>query len=69
MPFFICPNCKERSIDLDGYDGFSMQAVQCRSCGSVFLRALEDCYPAPETGFVVCDQETRVLAAAVASSS
>ncbi|MBA2424426.1 MAG: hypothetical protein H0V58_03605 [Actinobacteria bacterium] len=63
MPFFICPNCKQRSVDSDGYDGFSMQAVQCRSCGFGFLyELLEDYYPAPETGFVVCDRETRVLA-------
>ena len=64
MPFFICPNCKERSVDLDGYDGFSTQAVQCRSCAFGFLyELLEDYYPAPETGFVVCDREARVLAA------
>ena len=63
MPFFICPNCKQRSVDGDGYDGFSMQAVQCRSCGFGFLyELLEDYYPAPETGFVVCDREARVLA-------
>mgnify|MGYP003467616604 CR=1 FL=1 len=37
MPFFICPNCKQRSLDLDGYDGFTMQAVQCRSCAFGFL--------------------------------
>ena len=64
MPFFICPNCKQRSVDLDGYDGFSAQAVQCRSCAFGFLfELLEDYYPAPETGFVVCDRDTRVLAA------
>ena len=37
MPYFICPNCKERTLDLDGYDGFSTQAVQCRSCAFGFL--------------------------------
>ena len=64
MPVFICPNCKERSVDLDGREGFSTQAVQCRSCGFGFLfELLEDYYPAPETGFVVCDGEARVLAA------
>jgi PAS domain-containing protein len=63
VPVFICPNCKQRSVDLDGYEGFSSQAVQCRSCGFGFLfQLLEDYYPAPETGFVVCDQEARVLA-------
>ena len=63
MPYFICPNCKERSVDLDGREGFSSQAVQCRSCGFGFLfELLEDYYPAPETGFVVCDHDARVLA-------
>jgi PAS domain-containing protein len=64
VPFFICPNCKHRSVDLDGYEGFSTQAAQCRTCGFGFLyELLEDYYPAPETGFVVCDRDSRVLAA------
>ena len=63
MPFFICPNCRRRSVDLDGREGFSTQAAQCRSCGFGFLfELLEDYYPAPETGFVVCDRDVRVLA-------
>src|SRR5918994_1613453 len=63
MPFFICPNCRRRSVDLDGREGFTTQAVQCRSCGFGFLfELLEDYYPAPETAFVVCDREGRVLA-------
>jgi PAS domain-containing protein len=63
VPYFICPNCKERSVDLDGREGFSSQAVQCRSCGFGFLfELLEDYYPAPETGLVVCDRDARVLA-------
>jgi PAS domain-containing protein len=63
MPVFICPNCKERSIDSDGYDGFGEHALQCRTCGFGFLfQLLEDFYPAPTTGFVVCDADARVLA-------
>jgi PAS domain-containing protein len=63
VPVFICPNCKQRSVDLDGYEGFTTQAVQCRSCGFGFLfQLLEDFYPAPDTGFVVCDRDRRVLA-------
>ena len=51
-------------MDLDGYEGFSTQAVQCRECGfGVLFELLEDYYPAPETGFVVCDRDARVLAA------
>ena len=64
MPIFICPNCKRRSVDLDGYEGFSTQAAQCRNCGFGFLfQLLEDYYPAPDTGFVVCDRDARILAA------
>jgi PAS domain-containing protein len=64
VPYFICPNCKQRSVDLDGRDGFSSQTVQCRICAFGFLfELLEDYYPAPETGFVVCDRDARVLAA------
>jgi PAS domain-containing protein len=63
VPIFICPNCKRRSVDLDGYEGFTTQAVQCRDCGFGFLfELLEDYYPAPGTGFVVCDHDRRVLA-------
>jgi hypothetical protein len=63
VPVFICPNCKERSIDSDGLDGFGESAVQCRTCGFGFLfQLLEDFYPAPTTGFVVCDAASRVLA-------
>ena len=63
VPVFICPNCKERSIDSDGYEGFSDRALQCRTCGFGFLfQLLEDFYPAPTTGFVVCDADARVLA-------
>jgi len=63
VPNFICPNCKRRSVDLDGYEGFTTQAVQCRDCGFGFLfEILEDYYPAPATGFVVCNRERRVLA-------
>jgi PAS domain-containing protein len=64
VPFYICPNCKRRSLDTDGFEGFSTQAVQCRECGFGFLfELLEDYYPAPATGFVVCDRDARVLAA------
>ena len=29
MPYYICPNCKDRSLDNDGYEGFTQQAPQC----------------------------------------
>ena len=63
MPVYICPNCRERSVDTDGREGFTTQAPQCRSCGFGFLfQLLEDYYPAPSTGFVVCDRDARVIA-------
>jgi len=64
VPYFICPNCKERSIDTDGREGFSSQAPACRSCSFGFLFELEqDYYPSPTAGLVACDQSGRILAA------
>lgn len=63
MPYFICPNCKERSIDIDRVEGLSNEPVACHACGFGFLfELLDDYYPAPSTGFVTCDREGRVLA-------
>ena len=64
MPFFICPNCKRRSIDHDRRDGLTHQAVGCAACGFGFLfELMDDYYPGPATAFVVCDRKRRVLAA------
>ncbi len=63
MPNYICPKCKNRSVDLDAREGFSSEAPSCRRCGFGFLfELMEDYYPGPNTGFVVCDQQGRVLA-------
>jgi PAS domain S-box-containing protein len=63
VPYFICPNCKQRSVDTDGLEGFSRQSVQCRSCGFGFLfELMDDYYPPPAAGFIVCDERGRVLA-------
>ena len=63
VPYFICPRCKERTVDIDAQEGFSHQAPACRHCGFGFLfELLDDYYPAPDTGMVVTDQERRVLA-------
>ena len=63
MPYFICPNCKQRSIDIDGTEGFDDQAVTCRHCGFGFLfELMGDYYPAPGTGMVVTDRDGRILA-------
>ncbi|HVM18107.1 MAG TPA: hypothetical protein VM290_11045 [Gaiellaceae bacterium] len=64
MPYFICPNCKQRSIDHDGREGLFDTPVACGSCGFGFLfELMDDYYPAPNSGFVVCDQARRVIAA------
>ena len=63
MPFFICPNCKQRSVDADGLQGLTHQAVACDRCGFGFLfELMDDYYPAPNSGFVVCDHNRRVIA-------
>jgi PAS domain S-box-containing protein len=65
VPYFICPNCKERSIDHDRRESLLDQtAVGCHHCGFGFLfELMEDYYPSPNTGFVVCDADGRILAA------
>ena len=63
MPYFICPNCKDRSIDHDGRHGLLRQAVACQRCGFGFLfELLDDYYPGPNAGLVACDRNRRVLA-------
>ena len=57
VPYFICPNCKHRSIDHDGLQEIDNVPVACERCGFGFLfELMDDYYPAPNTGFVVCDQ-------------
>ena len=64
MPFFICPNCKDRSLDHDGRQGLLRQAVSCERCGFGFLfELLDDYYPSPNAGLVACDRDGRILAA------
>ena len=63
MPHYICPRCKERSVDIDAHDGFFGDQPACHHCGFGFLfELLDDYYPAQATGFIVCDQDARVLA-------
>jgi PAS domain-containing protein len=63
VPHFICPNCKNRSIDTDGLQELDDVPVACERCGFGFLfQLMDDYYPGPNTGFVVCDREGRILA-------
>jgi DNA-directed RNA polymerase subunit RPC12/RpoP len=63
VPYFICPQCRRRSVDHDRREGLTDRAVGCPHCGFGFLfELLDDYYPAPGTGFVVCDRECRVIA-------
>ena len=64
MPYFICPNCKQRSIDHDGLQEIDNVPVACERCGFGFLfELMDDYYPGPNTGFLVCDREGRIIAA------
>lgn len=64
MPYYICPNCKNRSLDHDGRQGLLRQSVACERCGFGFLfELLEDYYPGPNAGLVACDRSGRILAA------
>ena len=64
VPYFICPNCQNRSFDEDGREGLSHQARGCHECGFGFVfQLLEDYFPRPGAGFAVCDSEARVIAA------
>ena len=63
MPYFICPNCRQRVLDEDRRDGLSHQPVGCASCGFGFLyELLEDYSPRPGAGMIVCAAEQRVIA-------
>jgi PAS domain-containing protein len=63
VPYFICPNCKQRSIDHDGLQEIDNVPVACERCGFGFLfELLDDYYPAPNAGLVVCDREVRIIA-------
>jgi PAS domain-containing protein len=64
VPYYICPNCRRRSLDDDRREGLTHQPVACASCGFGFLfEIMDDYYPAPGTGFLVCDGKGRVIAA------
>jgi len=63
LPYFICPNCQDRSFAGDGLQGLSHQAVGCARCGFGFVfQLLEDYFPHPDGGFLACDKEARILA-------
>jgi PAS domain-containing protein len=65
VPYFICPNCKNRSIDHDRRESLTdPTAVGCHRCGFGFLfELMDDYYAAPATGMVVCAATGRILAA------
>jgi PAS domain-containing protein len=63
VPFFICPNCKQRSVDHDRREELDDIPVACHSCGFGFLfELMDDYYPSPNAGFVVCDADGRIIA-------
>ena len=57
MAYYICPNCGLRSMDSDGRDGLTHQAVGCTRCGFGFVfELLDDFYPGPDAGIEVVEQ-------------
>jgi PAS domain-containing protein len=64
VPYYICPNCRQRSLDHDRMDGLTGRPPACASCGFGFLfELMDDYYPGPSTGFVATDRHRRVIAA------
>ncbi|MCW2955708.1 MAG: putative sensor protein [Thermoleophilia bacterium] len=63
MPYFICPSCAWRGNRTSRTEGFSDRPVACERCGFGFLfELLDDYFPSPRSGIIVCDQQGRVLA-------
>src|SRR3954451_17385957 len=63
MSYYICPNCGLRSLDSDGRDGLTHQAVGCTRCGFGFMfELLDDLYPGPGVGLLACDRSARIRA-------
>ena len=51
-------------MDHDGREDLTNEVVGCSHCGFGFLfELMDDYYPSPTTGFLVCDQSLRILAA------
>ncbi|HYP48562.1 MAG TPA: PAS domain-containing protein [Thermoleophilaceae bacterium] len=64
MPFFICPNCGDRSISTERTAGFQNRARSCKKCGFGFIfELLDDYYPAPNAAFFILDQQGRLIGA------
>ena len=62
MPFFICPNCGNRSSAGERTAGSRRRPKGCSKCGFGFLfELLDDYYPAPDAAFFICDQQGRLL--------
>lgn len=60
VPVFICPSCARREHAGERHVGH--QPRGCTKCGFGFLfELLEDYYPGPRTGLIVCDRNRRVL--------
>lgn len=62
MPYFICPHCAWRGNESSRTQGFSNNPKSCDRCGFAFLfELLDDFYPSPLSGMLVCDQQGRIL--------
>ena len=60
---FICPNCGNRTTQLERTAGFRTTPKGCQKCGFGFLfELLDDYYPAPNAAFFACDRKGNVIA-------
>lgn len=62
MPYFICPNCGDRTHSKSRSAGFSDRPKGCNNCGFGFLfELLDDYFPAPNAAFFTADQQARII--------
>ena len=70
MPYFICPNCMEWSLDYDRREEARADRSRLQRCGFGFLfELMDDYYPRRPPGILACDRPGRVSRSAAASSS
>ncbi len=63
VPYFICPSCAWRGTRTSRTAGFTDRPPSCEKCGFGFLfELMDDYFPSPLAGILVCDQQGRVLA-------
>ena len=60
--YFICPECGNRSMAHDRYEGMRRDVRGCEKCGFAYLfELLDDYYPAPGAAFFACDKDGKIV--------